>query len=397
MRILSNDYLSNLPGERVVAHGGPANFARNFSAFITSQKHEWIGIIHRPHAKSKTSIRVQALGMRRQYAIFSCSDEHYRGITRVGKKVDPNHWFEKEIALIRRFIRKVKPDLLFLNGFSVYAWLLLTAAHDEGLPILIQHAGIAKMEFDTYRHLYTAVGRRVLLEMERDIVRFASKQIFLNQYSQRVFSKQVSKPPVNQAICIPLPYERGIIEKVSRRSLSSSTRALHIGCIARWDRIKNHQAILALAQAIQTRKLPWTVTTVTKILPTRVDRAFKDAYAKTIKVVPPMDRSALKRFYQTLDVLILPSHFDVSPTVVMEAALLGKPTLIAPTVGWVSEYQACGLNRWIIDFSDPGRVITRLKQLVHEPVPSTFQHFLKKTHAPDRVFRAYLSVFTSVL
>lgn len=334
---------------------------------------------------------------RREYMIFSSADEHYRGITRVTKAIDPREWFEKELQTLRRFIRKTKPDLLFLNGFSVYAWLLLAAAHEEALPIVIQHAGIAKMEFDTYKHLYTVQGRRILLEMERDIVRFASKQIFLNKYSQDVFANVVSKIPPDQAICIPLPYERGIIEKASRRSQVRSTRGLHIGCVARWDRIKNHQAIFALAQAIQTQKLPWSITTVTKILPTAADRTFKDRYAKMIEVIAPMDRSALKAFYRTLDVLILPSHFDVSPTVVMEAALLGKPTLIAPTVGWVSEYQACGLDHWIIDFSDPEQVITRLKQLMGTPVPPTFKKFLQKTHAPDRVFRAYLSVFTSVL
>lgn len=390
MRILSNDCLPNVPGSDRVAHGGTAIFARNFSTFVVEEGHEWIGLMQRGTKSEKIFMRTLATAPRCRYEAFFSPEKHFTAIFKTERWVDPREYFSKEIERLRRFMRETQPDILFLNGYSIIGWLLLEAATQEHLPIVTQHAGIACIEYQIYKHLYSNMALKIFLEMERDIVRQASKQVFLNDYSRRIFSEKVLQIPQGQSVIIPLPYGADRWERMPKFKKDGLT----IGCVARWDRIKNHAAVLDVAREAQAQGLPWRFKSVTTIPPTKLFRRFKDEYLARITVLPPMEREALKEFYREVDLFILPSFFDVSPNVALEAAGAGKPTLISPTVGWVSEYQACRMDKWIVDFSDPKAVVARLRALVAKPPPTAFQAFVRRHHDPKRVFRAYLQLFS---
>lgn len=400
MKILSNDYLSNLPKSSHVSHGGTANFAYHFSTYTADQGHEWIGVMNALNDQPTPRIQKKATIPGRTYYQFSYLYAHSRSFLSLKKKVDPREWFAPQIKCLRQFIRRHKPDVLFLNGFPMYGWLLLEAAAQEHLPIVIQHAGIAQVEFEQYKHLYSTAARAMLLDMERDIVSVGAKQIFLNAYSQGVFAKKVAPSSKKQSIIIPLPYLQafadGILHNQTQNTIKKSKKIV-VGCVARWDRIKNLKAVLVLAKEAKQKNLPWTFKSVTTIPQTPIQIRFKEAYKREIEVVAPMPQLDLIPFYQSLDLLILPSHFDVSPTVVMEGALVGKQTLISPSVGWVSEYQACGLDDLIIDFSDPRQVIKRIQKILKQKPSVRFRNLVQKKHAPKQVFAAYLEVFSSVL
>lgn len=390
MRILSNDDPANVPGADSVTHGGKVIFARNFSDFAVEEGHEWIGLIQRRTKSNRIFMRTLAAASHRRYEACFTPEQRFAAIFKIEHWVDAREYFSEEIKRLRRFIRETQPNILFLNGYGVIAWLLLEAATHEQLPIVIQHAGIAHIEYGMYDHIYSEMARKIFLEMERDIVRQASKQVFLNDYSRRTFSEKVLQIPQGQSVIIPLPYGADRWERMPKFKKDGLT----IGCVARWDRIKNHAAVLDVAREAQAQGLPWRFKSVTTIPPSKLFRGFKDEYAARITVIPPMECAALKEFYREVDLCILPSFFDVSPTVVLEAAGAGKPTLISPTVGWVSEYQACHMDKWIMDFSDPKAVVARLRALVTKPPPTAFQTFVRRHHDPKRVFRAYLQLFS---
>ncbi|MEO5927358.1 MAG: glycosyltransferase family 4 protein [Patescibacteria group bacterium] len=398
MRILSNDYLTNLPAASHAASGGPAGFARTFSSYLAAHGHAWIGVVHQHKQKDETAVRKTATAHNAEYYSFTRQKNHSSTFLQSTKAIDPRVWFSVQIEALRKLIRRVQPDLLFLNGFSLYAWELLEAARLEEIPIVIQHAGILQVEVEQYKDMFPAPARKAMLQMEREIVEAASAQVFLNEFSHDAFCARVANVPPEQAVFIPLPYNEQFITKEAPSSIKQRKGGpTVIGSVARWDRIKNHQAILALAQEAKRQGLDWSFRCVTKIPDTPVKRQFKKRYAKTIEVVAPMPPADLSRFYASSDILILPSHFDVSPTVVMEAALLNRGTLISPTVGWVSEYQACGLNDWIIDFTHPAEVVTRIHTLLARTSIKRFQTSIKKHHAPSTVFAAYLRLFSSVI
>jgi glycosyltransferase involved in cell wall biosynthesis len=394
MNILSNDYLSNVSPQAQVAHGGPPQVAHALSTYATAHGHTWIGIVQRWDANNNTRIVKKTSAGNKTYYFFSYPHAHSQSFLDSKKRIDPRTWFAPQIDQARTFIRRVKPDVLFLNGYSVYGWILLEAARCEQLPIVTQHAGISQVEFEQYKHMYSRATRMSVLEMERDIVQAASKQIFLNDYSREAFCTRVAAVPASQAVVVPLPYQELFAQ--SRRSVSKKNALPVIGCVARWDRIKNHAAVLAVAREAKAQGFDWNFKSVTKIIESPVQRRFKEAYRKTIEVIAPMSPSDLMAFYDSVDLLILPSHFDVSPTVVMEAALRGKGTLISPHVGWVSEYTDGGLDEWIIDFSDARRVVERIQSLLGQPVSKRFQTVVRTKHDPKRVFASYLRLLASV-
>lgn len=396
MRILSNDYRSNLPGESDIAHGGPANFARAFSAHAVKHGHTWVGLVQQGGISETTHITRTFSRKHTLYYTCSLPESRYRPFLTLMKKQDPCIWFGEEIACIRRFIRRIRPDVLFLNGFSVYAWLLLEAASKEGLPIVVQHAGIARIEFEQYKHLYSVAGRNAMLRMEQSIAHLATTQIFLNAHSLDAFSLFVTPVSPDHARIIPLPYDKTFAQKAlkGKKNPVPALEEIVIGCVARWDRIKNHRAILALAKEAAAQGLPWTFKSVTRIPTSPTETLLKKAYLRILDVIPPMDREDLLAFYQSVHLMILPSHFDVSPTVVMEAALAGKPTLISTGVGWNSEYLEHGLEAWITDFSHPKRVIRKIQSLLNSPSSQHFQSMIRTKHAPNKVFAAYLRAFT---
>jgi glycosyltransferase involved in cell wall biosynthesis len=400
MIILSNDYPSNLPRSTKVAHGGTENFASAFSEYVEKSGHAWVGIVRQDSEVSRVT-RIRAVGSRGNRCYYKAHLPGFRIGTLMTKdsRVCPENYFAEEIDAISAFVRRARPDVVFLNGYDIHAWMILRAASREGIPVVVQHAGIARIECSLYRHLYSRAGMAMMLEMERDIVKYATTEIFLNAYSRDAFASAVAPVPPRQATVIPLPFLGAFDAKrsVSSRKTVAREDRLVVGCVARWDRIKNHKALFAVAKEARRLGLPWTFRAVTRIPDTAFDRRFKDSYRRLIEVVDPMRQTELPKFYRSADLLLLPSVFDVSPTVVMEAALEGRPTLISPGVGWNSEYRACGMEDWIVDFSDPNAVVRRILALGRKRAPVRFANMIRSTHAPDVVFERYLRTLASAI
>jgi len=395
MRILTNDYLSNLPGSAIATKGGPPLFARNFSDIVVGNGHEWIGIVTSSSAPLEGYEEVAVDAKRRFFTIQVPREQ--RDFLRDASvaRIAPAD-FEKDISRIGSIIAAARPDLLFLNGFSLDAWTYAAAAFRAKLPVVIQHAGILTKEFEMYRDWFSPAAYAFAKEAEGDVAERAAANIFLNEFSRDAFVRLVEPESLANPVVIPLPQAAWPREAVKTPQGTERT----LGIVARWDRIKNHEAVLALAEELQRRALPWRIRSVTAIPETQSQAGLKRKYRSLIDVVPPMDRDDLRAFYASLDALILPSHFDVSPTVVMEGVALGKPTLISPHVGWVSEYEACGMGRWIADFSDPSEVIARLEEQFARsawPEVDAFASYVAEHHDAAAVYGQYLSVFEQMI
>lgn len=393
VRIISNESIYNLPGQKKKPHGGTAIFAQSFSSYVARHGHEWIGLIERNTKGKKTYLKKARFDESRSFYNIFFPSSRYRRIIKTKKMIDTEKLFSKEIRRTREFFEETRPDIVFLNGFSVAAWLMLMAAKEAHLPVVIQHAGIWQVEMEVHKRVHPPMTRKIFLEMERDTARYAALHIFLNEYSRHVFEQKVMAIPEGKTAVIPLPYQAEMLRSLRQHRRQSAETELNIGNVARWDLIKNYAAYLNVAKTAHADGLPWNFHSVMIIPDTLFKRRLKAQYRKHIQVHAPMGRKELAEFYSRMDILVLPSRFDVSPNVVMEAALVGKPTLISPNVGWVSEYRACGMDDWIIDFKDPQKVVERMKRLSGEPTPTRFRSYILKKHAPQTVFKRYLESF----
>lgn len=390
MRILSNDYLSNVPHSGIETKGGPPRFAQDFAQYVQENGHEWHGLVsvkegtHREDSHTDGAVH------------FHYVEEDQMNFQAFESLQEGNDWrgmFEDSIARTEKLLKNIHPDVVFLNGFSVSCWILASAARRQALPLVIQHAGIFIKEVDIYNDLFSAAARNACAHMESEVACAAAVNIFLNEYSRHVFEALLPLTAQMRSVIVPLPHANWSFETTFAPT-PGDRRVL--GVVARWDRIKNHDAILRLAEEISRQGLHWKLRVVTNIPQTAARAEFKARYKSAVEVVAPMDRDSLKLFYRSVDALVLPSHFDVSPTVVMEALSEGKPTLISPQVGWVSEYTAALMQDWIIDFEDAELVVERLKKQFARAAWTELGHFastLQAQHSPRTVYASYLQLF----
>jgi glycosyltransferase involved in cell wall biosynthesis len=402
MLILSNGFPSNIPDSEKVSQGGPANFARLFVNYILANtKHEWIGIMLESVDHSRTSLEDVFQADRRQYFKILTPKKCLAALRYANdKNLKPDVIFKEQISLLAKFVEEKKPSVIFLNGFGILNWLLLKAAQQTNTPAVIQHAGIWSKELSIHKELYSKHSRKLMEQMEVDSSLLTSCEIFLNEWSKNYYQKNVFRGSSGKSTIIPLPFDFA-----SFRLLSNSRRLrrfkfpkenFQIGTIARWDEIKNHTAILALAKSAKKLGLPWTFHTIVDI-PQAKNYEKKEAdYKKYIDVIPPVDRIGVSDFCRSLDLIIMPSLFDVSPTVVLEAIASGTPVVISKNVGYYSDFFHFEGKKWIVDFSKPEKAIHAIKQLLGKNMSGKLTRKIKTSHNHRKVFAEYLKVFERV-
>ncbi|HVX91396.1 MAG TPA: glycosyltransferase family 4 protein [Candidatus Paceibacterota bacterium] len=394
MRILTLDYRRNLPHSPEEVKTGTERFARDFAAYATEHGHEWIGIVAMPLGDEPRTIPGAHPGVQFTTVDFgNLADIPLEDHATLESLEQAQAAAHERLATV---VRDARADLMFLNGFSHSSWMLYRAGMRAGVPIVIQHAGIFVRELEAHAHLYPASYIALARAMELEAARGARANVFLNEHSRRAFIESVGSDDIASSVIIPLPHAGWAFRGTYAPSAGPRRR---IGAVARWDRIKNHEAILAFAEEAARQDMPWEIVVVTTIPDTPKRAAFKQRYRSVITVVDRMERTELADFYRSLDALVLPSHFETAGGVVMEALAEGKPTLIAPQVGWVDEYRELGMSHWITDFSNPAVAVAALTAQFAQPAWPELERFaayVQSTHNPEHVFTSYLDLFSSL-
>lgn len=395
MVIFTNDYLANIPGSKMPAGGGTANFAKRFNAFLSGKGHHWIGLAFKfPPKEGKVMIRKEPNRLEgRDYYVMS--------ITRIGKTLgrarrafDPEKVFEKQITAIAKLLRKTEADVVFLNGYMITNWLILKAAQKENVPVAMQHAGILSREIDMYKEFFTATGRKLMKDMEREVSEVVDAEIFLNDWSRRYYEKHVTKTHRSRTKIIPLPVD---FKNYCRSKEKKNGGQINIGIIARWDRIKNHEAVATMAEEARKSGLPWKFHSVTVIPDSKKKARLKNRYRKNVEIVPPLDQKGIEKFCHRMDLLILPSHFDVSPNVVLEAVGCGTPIAISENVGFVDAFRKHDAKDWIINFNDPVMALRKINGIMGREMPAKLRKSLKSDHDSTKIFNRYVRLFREII
>ncbi len=393
MKILATNNLANLPGARKSLIGGTANFSRLFYPQLVQRGLEIVNIVYEGKEKHQ---QVKAVCQKKRggsWWIINLPRTYFaERLTRSQRYRSPRLAMADLISACQQVIEVEKPDAVFLNGIFGFPWALLVAAKTKKVPVVIRHAGIWYLEIGIYSDLISPAGAKMMRELERDGARLATRNVFLNETTAEIFAKKVAKIKPKQKRIIPSP----CLNLWSSSSRNRERSANKIGVVARWDRIKNHEAVLALAKEARVRNLPWEFYAITVIPDAVKNQEFGVDYLRHIKVLPPRSSLGLRSFYQAMDLLILPSHFDVSPGVVIEAAMAGTATVISPNVGYARFFQKFGAGRWVNDFSDRVKTIKVVKSLIGKTYPDGFLNKLKQNHDPEKIANQYEALFKKI-
>ena len=258
------------------------------------------------------------------------------------------------------------PDVVLANGTFFAPWLLSRAARHLKLPIVLRYAGVLSRETEHY----PAGVRKVFRAMERDIARSARHIIFPSDLCRRVVEKDIVRGTLPEWSVVHNPVRSPSTPPVAR------TRTLNdIAVIGRWTPVKNFGAFFDLHAALKRDKWPHRAFIITT-------HGAPRAIPRSIIRIPPMDHDQLWRFYASLGLLVMPSHFETFGNVAAEAVMSGVPVLVSDNTGFAEVLQAVGLDRMVVDFSDQKTAIARIKELCGTVVSETALAALRKMLDP---------------
>lgn len=405
MKILTNEYLCNTPNLKKPAKGGPANFARLFFNFLKKEdkKLEWQGLIINDLDPNNKEIFFKTLeaDSKRNIFYFSLPFLLTEKIRKAKKVLDYRQVLKDPLEKLTAVIKEKSPDIVFLNGFSMGNWLILEAAYKNNIPVIIQHAGIWFKELEVYKDFYSTAGVKMMKQMEKDSSIFSNEEIFLNDFSRSYFDQKVLKgkrAKKNKFTIIPLPVDFNFFKKsdTQKTKFNFDKKKFNIGLIARWDRIKNHEAVARLSVEIKKNNLPWVINSVTRIPESNINADIKKIYRENIRVIDFLSKKEIKDFCSHNDLVIIPSKFDVSPTVLLETLACQIPVAISPNVGFVDDYYKLGADDWVIDFEKPQLAVESLKKIKKKKLPIKLTRHLIKKHNLENVFEQYLSLINDL-
>lgn len=405
MKILTNEYLCNTPNLKKPAKGGPANFARLFFNFLKKEdkKLEWQGIIINDLDPNNKEIFFKTLeaDSKRNIFYFSLPFLLTEKIRKAKKVLDYRQVLKDPLEKLTAVIKEKSPDIVFLNGFSMGNWLILEAAYKNNIPVIIQHAGIWFKELEVYKDFYSTAGVKMMKQMEKDSSIFSNEEIFLNDFSRSYFDQKVLKgkrAKKNKFTIIPLPVDFNFFKKsdTQKTKFNFDKKKFNIGLIARWDRIKNHEAVARLSVEIKKNNLPWVINSVTRIPESNINADIKKIYRENIRVIDFLSKKEIKDFCSHNDLVIIPSKFDVSPTVLLETLACQIPVAISPNVGFVDDYYKLGADDWVMDFEKPQLAVESLKKIKKKKLPIKLTRHLIKKHNLENVFEQYLSLINDL-
>jgi glycosyltransferase involved in cell wall biosynthesis len=165
-----------------------------------------------------------------------------------------------------------------------------------------------------------------------------------------------------------------------------------IAVIGRWTPVKNFQAFIALHRALLDARWPHRAIMVTSFW----DERF--GIPETIERRDPMSTDDLHIFYQSVDLLVVPSHFETFCNVAAEAVVHGAAVLVSERVGFSDILRAAGLGRMIIpSFDDTEVVATAVKHLAQHRLTKRERDAVATLLDSHGVHRRIMEVLSSVL
>jgi glycosyltransferase involved in cell wall biosynthesis len=394
MIILFNGYKNLFDGSTKSVAGGPRLFTLQFIEHLRKNNHQFIGLV----LHSKLNLGKGVIVQRHKVTGGEWVETSMRmnlNLILNSRSLSIKKYTETPLQKLTEIIAAEQPDVVLLNGFSIINWYILQAAHRARIPVVVSHHGLWFKEAMEVIAKSTPQTLKLVKKMEKDIYLLAKHQIFLNHFSQKTFEKEYRVKTSGKSSVIPISYNPVFIN--SRLPQPPKRTSKKIGFVGRWDAIKNPQIIYELAREVKRQKKNWEIFAVLKINEAKVLLNLRKRFTQTVTIIPPMSPSKLKQFYQEMDIMLLPSRFDVSPTVVIEAALQNRATIISPNVGFAAEYEEMGLKKWIHDFKSPKNTLKYIEEMMTTPIPEKFSASIIKKHQPDKILSQYTSVLRSAL
>lgn len=285
--------------------------------------------------------------------------------------------FSGIIAAYGKAIRRVKPDVIVINGSYFLPWCLLQAAQEYGkAPIVMHYHGILKKEI---AHWTNPVDKALMHTMEKSFDAKNITYVFPSQLARRIVEKEVFGHKISRATVLANPVAPDFFTGASNKRTGS------IGVVSRWTKIKNIDFVVGLAKQNARARKPVAINIVCDLQSAKDRRPFNDI----MRFSKPMANRKLARFYGRQGVIVSPSTFETYGNVAQEALAGGTPALVSSQMGVAETFRKVGLSDWIVDFTSPAKTLKKAKLVAAAGVPQEAIVALHAACSSEKIFSQY--------
>jgi glycosyltransferase involved in cell wall biosynthesis len=286
------------------------------------------------------------------------------------------------IETTKNVLRQEVPDVVLVNGTYYASWILAQAARELGIPIVLRYAGVLQREVQ-HKNFFV---RRRLLAHEQWLASIADAVIFPSALCCRVVEDEIVGRKIENGSVIPNP-----TKSIAIRSRKPNGRYT-VAAIGRWTRIKNFQAFVALHEYLLAKRWPHRAIMVTS----RIEEGF--GIPETVERRASMSQEDLRSFYRSIDLLVVPSHFETFCNVASEALLNGASVLVSENVGFAEILRKAGLGRMVIkSFDNPAEVAKAVKRISKKKLTKQERDRVAALVDPQVVHEEIIEVLSNVL
>lgn len=392
MKILLNSNSNSV--QEKTSFAGAHIFSRDFLEYFSKTGHTFTAVSFiKPKGKLKGNFSVSPTWKgKNKWLIFQTKVTSDEIMTLL--KPNPPAKIMNIVQRLAEEMKKEKADLFLLNGFSAMMCLIMRAAKLAGIPVVAIHHGLWFKENEAIIKQLGKSNFEKRKLLEKEIGKHSAKNIFLNEYTVNEYQKVLGKIKSSQIKIIPLPYNPIFLNKKLPPPNNSPIK--RIGLVARWDRIKNHDGFLSLAYEAKRQNLPWEFYAITKIQKYEPYSLMAEDYKKTIKIVTQITPIKLKKFYQRMDLVVVPSRFETYSAVAMEALLQNRPVIVSQQVPWAEIFEKNGLKSWVADFENPAKTVKILGSALKQTPPKSLLKKITIINNPSHIYGEYIKTLLSV-
>ncbi|MCM1266987.1 MAG: glycosyltransferase family 1 protein [Bacteroidales bacterium] len=250
---------------------------------------------------------------------------------------------------VRDFFREHHEFQVVQGHMTSTAVIYLPIAKKAGVPITVAHARNAGVE----KNLKGAATRffRRNLAKKADFL-FACSRLA----GEDVFGKKAMEQGRVKVIHNAIEVKRFAFQEAVRKEMRETlgiTDSLVLGHVGRFDYQKNHPYLLEVFAAVCKERKDAVLLLLGegKARPAMEERCRELGIAERVRFLG--NQKETERYYQAMDVFLLPSFFEGLPGVLVEAQAAGLKCLVSDTV--TKEAQAADLVTWLAIDDPPER------------------------------------------
>lgn len=300
---------------------------------------------------------------------------------------DPSIFHSSFGGIIKAYeseIRRIKPDVILVNGSYFLPWCLLQAAKAYGrAKIVVHYHGVLKKEVE---HWPNEQHKANMLALEKDFDSRDILYIFPSQLARNVVEQEVFKHKIAESVVLPNPIAEIFFNSKKRR-----VGKKRIGVISRWSKIKNMDFVIDMAKYNGKKKEKFEINLIT-------DRKSinygKKKFNNLIRFRRPIQNHSLYKFYISQGIVMSPSTFETYGNVAQEAIACGTPAFVSKNMGVAEVFRKIGLDRLIIDFDSSANVLRKAEQILDFRIPKESIEQLHDECSSSNVFKKYFSLLS---